>query len=402
MTIWTTIGLFVALPALALAVTLLNLAVWPRGRRREEGANLHTSSGRLSVLIPARNEAETIEACIESIFESGVDLDEVVVYEDRSTDETAAIVEQMQGVFPRLRLVDGEPLPEGWVGKPHACHRLVEESSGDTLVFVDADTTVEPGGLERLVSLLDDGPAGRAEMVTAVPGQRYGSFGERLVVPLLHLTYTSWLPLSLVWRSSDPRFLAANGQLVAVRREALEEVGGFAAIQGEIVDDMALARRMKEAGRKVVFADGWKMARCRMYDSWREVWQGFSKNLYEGIGGRVGMLGFVVALYLAAFVLPYLGLAGWAVGAVGQTAGVGALAGVGCNVALRGLLALRFRQPVEGLVLHPVGVLALVAIAVNSALWHLRGEIPWAGRVYAARTDRPGQTPDGEKPGGSP
>lgn len=371
-------GLLAALPLFVLGLTVFNLAVWPRGA--SDGA----FEGSVSVLIPARDEAETIERAVRSVFEAETRVDEVVVCDDGSTDGTREILEELGDEFDRLRIVEGGELPAGWVGKPHACHRLERAAEGDVLVFLDADTRLASEGLARLASLLESGPGGRASMVTAVPRQRTDSWFERLVVPLLHVTYLSWLPLPLVWRTDDPRFLAANGQLMAIRREALDEVGGFEAVRDEVVDDVALARRMKQSGCRVVFADGSRMATCRMYSSPREVWEGFSKNLYEGIGESPAALVGIAGLYAAAFVLPYLALAGVPFG----VPAVPALVGVGANVVARSLLVVRFEHPLEGPILHPVGVLALIAIAVNSFNWHRRGEIRWAGRTYRPKSER--------------
>ena len=165
-------------------------------------------------------------------------------------------------------------------------------------------------------------------------------------MPLLLLTYTSWLPLFLVAASRDPRFVAANGQLLAVRRDAYDRLGGFAAVAHEIVDDVAFCRRAKEHGERLVFADGFRMARCRMYDSAKGVWDGFSKNIYEGIGGTPWALALVLALHLAVFVGPYVALV---LALLGITElWWPAMVGVGANVALRGVLVLRFRATAGG------------------------------------------------------
>lgn len=387
---WLATLLFAALPAATLGLSLFNLAVWPRGRSSSASGSSEQQGpdfSEVSVLVPARDEAAAIERCIRSVFRARGAIGEVVVYDDRSTDATPEILERLADEFPKLRVLEGEPLPDGWVGKPRACHRLAEAAEGEVLVYLDADTTLEPEGLERLVSLLEQGPAGRSDLATAVPRQICASWSEALVVPLLHLTYTSWLPMSLVWRTSDPRFLAANGQVMAIRRDALEEVGGFEAVRADVVDDMALGRAFKRAGHTVVFADGARIATCRMYESWREIWEGFSKNLYEGIGENPWTLALVVCLYAGAFVAPWVAApVGWALGATTVAAAAGV--GVACNLALRSALALRFRHPASSVLLHPVGVGALFAIAVNSFLWHRRGEVRWAGRVYGARGER--------------
>lgn len=377
----TTIGwvLLAALPLFALTMTLFNVVTWPRGRR--EGRY----EGEISICIPARNEQATIENCVRSAIEGSHPVHEVLVYDDESTDGTSEILAALCEEYDNLRVVGAQELPAGWVGKPHACHRLAQAADGDMLLFVDADTFLRPHGLARIASLFGHK---KADLVTAVPRQHSGSFVERLIMPLLHLTYTAWFPLMLVYRSQDPRFLAANGQLLAVRRNTYDDIGGFEAVRSDVVDDMAICRLAKAAGHRVVFADGYHMADCRMYGSAREVWEGFSKNLYEGIGARLIALGGVLAVYFGAFVLPYVVAAGALVMPQANGLLVPALVGVGANVATRAVLALRFKQPVEGLLLHPVGVLGLLAIAINSFRWHRGDSIMWSGRTYAKKSSR--------------
>ncbi len=212
--------------------------------------------------------------------------------------------------MPRLRVIHGDGLPAGWVGKPYALHRLSEAASGEVLLNIDADVTLRADGLLRMLSLLgspEQVPGGLdAALVTAVPRQRTGSLVERSMIPLLHLSYVAWLPMPLIHRTGDPRVLAANGQLLLVRRSALAAVGGWAGVRAALVDDMALCREIKRSGRRVVFADGDQMADCRMYTDGTSLWRGFSKNFYEGIGGHPLALIIVMALHLLIFVAPYV------------------------------------------------------------------------------------------------
>lgn len=365
-------------PLLVLGIAAFNLLVWPRGRA--DGR----LPGRVSVLIPARNEEAVIERCVRAALDGTAAPDEVLVYDDGSTDGTAALLRRLAAQGARLRVLPGGPLPAGWVGKPHACHRLAGAAAGDVLVFLDADTILTPTGLARLGSLFHEYAA---DVVTLGVRQRTGSFGERLILPLLHLTYLAWLPLPLVWRTRDPRLLVANGQFLAVRRAAYERAGGWAAVRDEVVDDLAFCRRAKLSGARVLFADGHRMAESRMYRGLRETWAGFSKNLYEGIGGRPVALAGVLLLYGGVFVAPYAALAAALAGSAGVRLAPAAT-GVAANLALRLLLALRFRQPAEGVLLHPLAVLALLGIALNSWRWSRRGAIRWRGRVYAARAAR--------------
>lgn len=356
---------------LALGMAALNALTWPRGR---PGAGLE---GTVSVLIPARNEARGIEACVRSAAALVPPPLEIVVCDDGSTDRTPELLAELQRELPTLRVLRGRTLPTGWVGKPHACHQLGQAARGDWLLFVDADVVLSPDAAQRLGGLARDE---QATVLSAVPHQRTGSLGEELLLPLLHLTYTAWFPLLLVRRSRNPAFLAANGQVLALRRDAYQRIGGFEAVRQEVVDDMALCRRAKVAGEGVLFVDGEALASCRMYEDARGVWRGFSKNLYEGLGGHPGALAGVITLYFLSFVAPYLVLFSGLPGTLAP-----GLVGVGANLALRGLLALRHGHSVRAALLHPLAVLALLALAVNSWRWHARGQIQWAGRSYPQR-----------------
>lgn len=357
--------LIVAMPGLTAFLALLNLIFWPRGRQGS------VSLGRVSALVPARNEEQNLAGCVRALHASGAD--EILIYDDASTDRTNEVARALADQIPSLSVLCGDGLPDGWVGKPHACHRLARAATGDLLLFVDADTRLEPDGLDRIRDLLAQY---RADVLTAYPRQTMGSFTERMVLPLLDLTYVSWLFLPLIWRSGDPRFLAANGQVLAARRSAYERAGGFEAVKGEVVDDMAFTRNAKRAGLTVLFADGFSIARCRMYRSAREVFDGFAKNLFEGLGARADRLGLVLTLYAAAFLVPWI-----AVLFEGplRTAG---FAGIAANMVSRGALAVRRDHPAEAVILHPLSIALFFVIALRSFAWSLRGAVTWRGRTY--------------------
>jgi cellulose synthase/poly-beta-1,6-N-acetylglucosamine synthase-like glycosyltransferase len=221
-----------ALPALVpLGLVAFNAAFWTRGRALPAAAAAAT--GGISVLIPARDEVANIERCVRSVDAANGPIIEILVYDDGSTDGTAEVLARLQAAVPRLRVVSGADLPAGWVGKPHALHRLSALAAGELLLNIDADVTLHEDGVLRMLSLLgspDQVPGGLdAAVVTAVPRQLTGSFAERLMMPLLHLSYVAWLPMPLIHRVRDPRVLAANGQLLLIRRSALTAVGGWAA-----------------------------------------------------------------------------------------------------------------------------------------------------------------------------
>lgn len=371
------VWLCAALALMALAMTLVNLLTWPRGSARA------TDARRWSLLIPARNEAQNIEAAIRSVFAAMPEVGEVVVCDDHSTDTTPQILARLQQEYPQLRVIAGRPLPAGLVGKPHACMQLGDAATGDRLLFLDADVRLERGAFERLEGLF---ARHGAAIVTAVPRQETASLLERLVLPMLHLTYASWLPNALVYASKDVRFLAANGQVLAIERSGYEAIGGYAAVKHEVVDDMALCRRAKQQGLRVVFADGHLLAHCRMYASNEALWKGFTKNIYEGIGGNLFALTAVMGLYAAAFLAPLLFVVMAAAG-LPQLLLPG-IVGLAANLLQRSLLAARHGYGADSVFLHPLGVLVFLVIALDSARRTRLGRIEWSGRIYAERSKR--------------
>ena len=379
-----------ALPALVpLGLVAFNALCWTRGRALPEAAA--AAPDGISVLIPARDEVANIERCVRSVDAAHGPITEIIVYDDGSTDGTDAVLARLQAELPRLRVITGDALPVGWVGKPYALQRLSELADRNVMLNIDADVTLRAEGVLRMLSLLGTaeqvcGGLGAA-VVTAVPRQRAGSFVERLMMPLLHLSDVAWLPMPLIYRTRDPRVLAANGQLLMIRRSALEAIGGWSRVRAEVVDDMALCRAVKQSGRRVVFADGDRMAECRMYPDATALMRGFAKNFYEGIGGHPAAMIVVMGLHLMLFVVPYVALpVALATGAWPLAAA--AAVGVGANVCLRLIMAARYRHSPISVLLHPLAVLAMMGVLGNSFRWSRRGDIRWRGRSYAARAER--------------
>lgn len=366
-----TLSVLALAPLLPLGITLLNLATWRRGGVAE-------AAPRISVLIPARNEAHNIGAALEALVQSSLSPLEILVYDDHSTDSTAAIVQEFAARDGRIRLLQGPALPPGWVGKPFANAQLAAAARGEWLIYLDADVCITETGIAQIAFRMH-----RADLVTAVPRQRTEIWAERAVVPLLLLTYYSWFPLPLVRWSRINAFLAANGQILAVRADVLRAVGGWEAVRDAVVDDMALCGRVKRAGWRVDFADGHDMAVCRMYRSFSEVWEGFSKNIRLGLGSAVATVA-VMALYAVSFLLQPV-LLPW----VGEPALVGSAA----ILLQRTLLARRHTQGVAAVLLHPVGLLLLLGIAANSVRWAFNGQVRWKGRCYAPGSELRQVTP---------
>jgi glycosyltransferase involved in cell wall biosynthesis len=193
---------------------------------------------RVSVLLPVRDEAHRVAACLESLLAQRHVPDlRVIVLDDGSSDGTADVVRAVGG--ERVTLVSGAAPPAGWLGKPYACHQLAAHADGDILVFVDADVVLRPDAVAAAVALLDG-----FDLLSPYPRLLAVSPGERLVQPLLAWSWLTFLPLRAMERSRRPSLAAAGGQFLVLTRTGYDRAGGHAAVRGEVLEDIALARRV--------------------------------------------------------------------------------------------------------------------------------------------------------------
>jgi hypothetical protein len=338
---------------------------------------------RVSVLVPARNEAAGIERTCRGVLASrGVDL-ELVVLDDDSRDATAAIVEALAAADPRVRLVRGRPLPAGWCGKQHACSQLADAAGRDILLFLDADVTVDPEAIARGCAFLE---SSRADLVSGFPLQLTGSFLDWLLLPLIHFVLLGFLPLAASRRENAAGMGAGCGQFFITRRDAYARAGGHAAIRASLHDGIKLPRAYRRAGLRTDVFDATDIATCRMYARNIDVWRGLSKNATEGIGSPGTILPFTLLLG-GGQVLPVVLLAcGVAGGWRGWPAwGIAACClAVACSFAPRLFEAVRFGQSLASSLVHPLGVAVFLCIQWVALARRLLGlQTSWRGRPLA-------------------
>ena len=332
----------------------------------------------VSVLIPARNEAMNIRAAIDSVLQcEGVEI-EVMVWNDGSTDETADIVRTISEADPRVRLIDGTPLPEGWAGKPFGCWSLANLAKGDVLLFMDADVRLRAGdGLLRMSAAF---LRPELDLLSGVPWQRVETLSEVMLVPLIHFVLLGFLPLQMMRETTDPRFAAACGQLMLFRKTAYFAAGGHATAQRSFHEGIALSRSFRKAGRVTDLFDATDVAVCRMYSGIGEVWRGFAKNAHEGLASPKSLLPFSFLLFFGQ-VLPFLSLL--FNGLSGGSAQLAFLA-LSLSFAARGILAAKFKQPVSGVILQPIAVGFLLINQWYGAVRFWIGKpVAWRGRALS-------------------
>jgi glycosyltransferase involved in cell wall biosynthesis len=348
-------------------------------------------AGRVSGIVPARNEEINLRRVIGSLV-GQAPLLEIIVVDDASTDGTEEILEDLAARHPLLRILRVEHLPEGWTGKTYACALAAAQAGGDWLLFTDADTEHLPGSVAYWVERAErEG----LDLVSLSPGQMVIRWWEKAAIPQIFAQLARWYPFDDVSRP-DSRRAAANGQYLLVRREVYQQVGGFESVRSEILDDVRFAERVKAHGCRIFFADGAEWVRARMYTSFRAMWEGWTKNLYwlaEGrwprglaVMARAWLLDFIP---FPAFVM----LAAWSL--TTRQIGLVTISAAGCLfLALarrarysRELARLGFDRRLANYQWLGAGLLG--ALALSSFCAYRTGQrIQWKGRGYSSALSR--------------
>jgi len=383
----------------------LGIIVWVHSQYQMDivvtPAEAPASAPLISICVPARDEEQNIRRCVESLLAQTYPNFEIIVLDDRSTDSTPRILEELLQTtkvattwqprsddFSRLRVIHGSDLPAGWAGKPHALTQASASARGDWLCFVDADTFAAP---EALASCYIKAIETKADMFTIMTFQELDSFWEKVLMPLVLTAMSVGFSPRKV---NDPkrRDAVANGQFILIRRAVYDAVGGHERIKDQIVEDKALSEQVKGNGYRLVIADGYQMARTRMYTSLPQMWEGWTKNIYLGLRDTPSMLllgafGATLAL-IAALFLPAWPLLGF----LWLLKGGGALA---LGVIAKSLIVWAALLWARAAVSHGLGISRLYALTIplgaglfaaimlTSAWKVLSGQgVTWRGRVY--------------------
>jgi GT2 family glycosyltransferase len=326
----------------------------------------------VSAIVPARNEEATIASAVESLA-AQPEIKEIIVVNDQSTDGTAAELARLSARCAQLRVLETKALPSGWVGKSFAVSLGAAQATGDWLLFTDSDGVHLPGSTARA---LEDAAATGAGLVSYSPEQEMHTWWERTLIPFIYTRLAQKFSYDAV---NDPKSqaAAANGQYLLIRREDYVRIGGHAAVAGEVLEDVALARLAKLAGIRLHFAPGFGIIHVRMYRTFGAMWEGWTKNLYPLMGGTSRAVGRELR-----GVVPWIPLLLLLLTPLHLTLGVlGAVLLAGRHAAYAATLR-RNRFP-AALVLYYLLAVALYAAALLTSEWrYARGSVSWKGREY--------------------
>ena len=331
-----------------------------------------SSSAPISAIVPARNEEAVIAACVESLARQP-EIGEIIVVNDESTDGTAAILRRLAKTIPHLRVLESAGVPPGCVGKNHAAWLGAGAALLPWLLFTDADSEHLSGSAARALRIAEER---EAALVSFSPGQVTRTWWEKALIPFLYCRLARRYSYPAVNDAASPA-AAANGQYLLIRREAYDAVGGHSGVAGEILEDVALAQRVKRAGFRLWFGPGEGAVRVRMYRSFGAMWEGWKKNLFELMGGSAaGMRGELLTSVPWIPGLLLLGGLAWPICAL-----AGAVLLLGRHGAYAAALA-RNQLPVSRIIYYVPAVALYAAVLLASWSGHARGRVRWKGREY--------------------
>ena len=337
---------------------------------------------RLSVCVPARNEARGVQACLQSLLNQDYPNFEVIAIDDHSTDSTGDIMRTLAQENAHLKVLKAADLPEDWLGKPFALHQAFKIAQGEYLLFTDADPVFKPTAINTAVHVMRER---ELDVLTLMPQAEFGSFWERAVQPVIFGFIASLTRFRNV-NDSGHKSAMGFGAFLMFRRAAYEKIGGHEAGKADVLEDVFIAKRAKRAGLKLLVADGKQIFSIRMYFGLKEIWFGWQKNMFFAMKESVLKATYNVAVVLGFVFTPYIILAinifeqiGWlwiGMAMVGVVL-VSAAAYKTCDE-----MGLRRNNAV----LFPIGALVMAAIMANSMFHTLvRKKTKWRGRVYPVK-----------------
>ncbi len=328
------------------------------------------SEDLISILIPARNEENNISNCLQSVIEQDYPKMEILVLDDDSEDNTYCEAAALAEKDSRIKIFRGKPLPVGFTGKNWACHQLSQSSSGEYLLFIDADVILEKGSI---LSAFNEVKRLNLDLLSVFPSQNLRSAGEWLTVPLMNWLLLTFLPLYFVYSKKSPSLAAANGQFMFFKRSAYKSAGGHYSLKSSVAEDLAFARLLKQMNFLVKTYLGGELISCRMYHDFKGSFEGFSKNFFPGSGlnpfGFLFLTTFLTFCYYVPIVLVFFDKI--------------FILPLMLIMLQRILISFKSRQNgLINLLFHPLQIIMLFILGINSVIVSKKKRRQWKGRTF--------------------
>ena len=325
----------------------------------------------ISILIPARNEEQNLPGLLDSILNTEYNHYEVLVYDDESTDNTLKVIQQYQRRDARIKPLEGEGLPEGWLGKTRACHNLALKAKGEYLVFLDADVRIGKELIPKTVGYLKQK---KLALLSIFPKQQMITTGEKLIVPIMNWILLTLLPLSFIRLVRNPSLSAANGQFMLFDAGIYKKNVWHQQVKGTMVEDIQISRLIKQAGYKTDTIIGDDQLTCRMYTGFRNAFHGLSRSMMAFFGNSIVFLVLFCVITTAGFIPVFLSM--------GLIHG---LVYVACSLLLNVFFSITSRQPVMRNMAYIIPrQVIFIGIAIFSIIKKLKGKHKWKGRIISS------------------
>jgi chlorobactene glucosyltransferase len=346
--------------------------------------SIDAGSPLISVLVPARNEERDIERCIRSLMAQDYPNLEIIVLDDNSTDNTAGILKDISRECSRVRMLDGKPLPPGWVGKNYACFQLEKQARGEYLFFTDADTIHETCSVSSAYLCLKEN---RLDALSVFPFQVTRSFMEKMIIRYMTLGILLLIPLRLLRKTRLRLFSSALGSLMLYKREVYRAVGGHTSISGLCLEDINMSILLKKMGYDFMIFDGTRTYRTRMYEDLASIIRGVKRFVLTSFNFNA-FLGSLSMLFLSMLLLfPFLLLP---VSAAADTAQIYYWPNLALNISqvliiiiIRTAYCLRFNGTLSEILLHPLSIGVLLYLSIYINIYPGKGQsFDWKGRKY--------------------
>ena len=332
----------------------------------------------VSILIPARNEFHNLKRCLDSLINLDYSNIEILVLNDRSTDQTAALVEDYQQIDKRIQLLQGNELPDGWIGKHWACHQLSESAKGTIILFVDADTVLANSIVSKAVLAMNKQ---NSDLLSLVPGRKANCLIEKLTFPLIDWMTLCWLPVKLA-SSSKSAYLSANfGQFMMFRKEAYITIGGHSYLREHLLDDFELGREIKRNSLKWNLYDGSKDVTTRMYSRSREAFTGLSRSIFPVFDYRISAFILAVAILSSLAILPQLYIINYTLYGASDQFLIFLSYFSMIMLSLSWLVTcIKFNHNLLTVLIYPIIIFIMISIGIHSVFTNMTGTTSWKER----------------------
>jgi glycosyltransferase involved in cell wall biosynthesis len=335
------------------------------------------SDERITAIVPARDEERTIETCVRSLARQA-EIAEIFVVNDHSTDLTAQIVQGLVREIHKVQLLQAREIPAGWLGKNNAVWEGAKHATSRWLLFTDADAELLDGAAARALEIA--GQTG-AVLVSFSPEQVTKTWYEKALIPFVYSRLATYFSYDAV-NAPESKTAAANGQFLMIREDIYDQIGGHESVAGDVLEDVALAKRVKAAPYRIWFGSGSGAVRVRMYRSYDDMWEGWKKNLYLLVGGTPGAV-----IRELVLVVPWITLALLACGLKAPIASVAALGLLIARHAVYGSTLLRNHFRVMYILYYIPAVALYAGVLWASYRAYSQGAVEWKGRRIAVKAE---------------